>query len=789
MRAWWAKENVKMRTYFKFLQRNKLYTIVEVIGLSAALGFVILLMTYARTEFSVGARQPNSKEIYAIGAGAHTGMTLGTAEEFFHSVPEIKSWTRVSHYGAADIMVGEEYYSAKAATLDTNFLKLFDYRVTGCDRDRILAGPGDALLSESFARRVFGVEDPVGKTFKWRDRQYTVTGTIEDFGPYDEFAYYDIFVNTKILDNMLQRMDNFGTVQTFVTLSDGADPDAVADKLLDKYMEYWDKWWHRDNSDGGFLYGSSLTRLDRIYFCNLDVYTPLRKGDRKVVEILLLVAVVLLVSAIFNYINLTVAQTGKRAKEMATRRLLGESGGQITLRYICEAFLFTAICFALGCLLAFALKGWFEGLLRTTVVIEADAATVASGLGLLLVVSLVSALLPAALIARFKPIDVVRGDFRLRSKMVFSKIFIVCQNVISTVLIAVSLTMLLQMRHMVNLPTGYQTEDLLDIRTWSLGYSNSAAQQALAERIGQLPQVEAVGRYASSPAACGSNGVHIEGEDMSWLRLVQIDTTAFRLFGFKVLEQYSEPVYGSCWMTEETKLRYGVSPEKPYVGDGAANKCHGIIADFRVNDALDEPMPDSHCAVMLRDCSEICFGMVVKTTGDHKEAIEAVRRVWIGVAEEFLGVPKEPDDVEYFDVSMNDALTGTRNTMKLVMSFMLLAILISALGLLAMAVYYTGQQSHEIALRKIFGSGVNEAAMKLSRQFVIMTLAAVIVAVPICFWAINLYLSDFYNRIAFPWWAIPVAALLTFAISAASITAQTLKTARANPVETLRQQE
>jgi len=789
VRAYGQKIPFKMKTYFKFLQRNKLYTIVEILGLSAALGFVILLMTYARTEFSVGTHQPNSREIYAIGTGNCTGMTLGTAEEFFHSIPEIRSWTRVAHYGQADITVGEEYYSVRAATLDTNFLKLFDYRVTGCDRDRILAGPGDALLSESFARRVFGVENPVGKTFSWQDRQYTVTGTMEDFGPHDEFSYYDVFVNTKILDNMLQRMDNFGTVQTFVTLSDWADPDAVNEKLLDKYMEYWDKWWHRDNSNGDFLYGSSLTRFDRIYFCNLDVYNPLRKGDRKVVEILLLVALVLLVSAIFNYINLTVAQTGKRAKEMATRRLLGESTGQIVLRYICESFVFTAGCFALGCLLAFALKGWFEGLLSTTVVIEADAVTVAAGLGLLLVVSLVSALLPAALIARFKPIDVVRGDFRLRSKMIFSKVFIVCQNVISTVLIAVSLTMLLQMYHMVNLPTGYETKDLLNIGTWSLGYRNSAAQQALAERIGQLPQVEAVGRYTSSPAECGSNGVHIEGEDLSWLRLVQVDTTAFRLFGFKVLEQYAEPVYGSCWMTEETKLRYGVSPEKPYVGDGEENKCHGIIADFRVNDALDEPMPDSHCAVMLRDCSNICFGLAIKTTGDQKEAVEAVRRVWLGVAEEFLGVPKEPVELEYFEDSMTDALTGTRNTMKLVMSFMLLAILISALGLLAMAVYYTGQQSREIALRKIFGSGVNEAAMKLSSQFVIMTLAAVIVAVPICFWAINLYLKDFYNRIDFPWWAIPAAALLTFAISAASISAQTLKTAHSNPVETLRQQE
>ena len=779
-----------MKSYFKFLLRNKLYSIVEVLGLSVALGFVILLMFYAKTEFSVGTRQPRAREIYAIGMGASTGMTLGTGEEFFPSIPEIKSWTRVAAYGSANIMAGEDYYSVKAVALDTNFRQLFDYRITGCDGNRILAGETDALVSESFARKAFGGDTPVGKTFSLSGQTYVITGTIEDFGPYDEFNHYDIFLSMKVMEGIFQRMDNFGMVQTFLTLADGADPDEVAGKLLDKYMAYWGDWYHKDASDGGFIYGSTLTRFDKLYFTDLESYSPLRKGDRKVVEILLIVALVLLVSAIFNYINLTVAQTGRRAREMSTRRLLGESAGSIVLRYINESFIFTACCFGMGCLLAAVLKGWFEKLLDTVIVLRPDSVSIAAGAGLLVTVSLVSALLPAALISRFKPLDVVKGNFRLRNKLVFSKVFIVCQNVISTVLIAVSLTMLLQMHHMVNLPTGYGTDDLLSIQTWSLGYSNTAAQQALVDRLSKLPQVQQVGRYTSAPFACGSNGVHIENEKTSWLRLVGIDSTAFRMFGFKVLEQYSEPVTGtSCWMTEEAKKRYGVSSEKPYVGDNEAYKVCGIIEDFRVNNALDEPMEDSHCAVMISDCDQVCFGLVMKTSGSHREAIEAVRGVWTEVAREYIGAPAEPEGLEYIDDYMNGSLTGKRNTMKLVMTFMLLAILISALGLFAMAVYYTGQQSREIAVRKIFGSGVNGAAMKLSKSFVVMTLAAVVIASPICFWAMNLYLGDFYNRIGFPWWAIPAAALLTCLISFLSIIAQTMKTARANPVETLNRQE
>ncbi len=214
-----------MKSYFQFLLRNKLYSFVEVVGLSVALGFVILLMSYAGTEFSVGNRQPKAKEIYAIGMGNCTGMTVGTGEEFFPSVPEIKAWTRIGTYGDADIMVGEDDYSVKAVALDTNFRQFFDYRITGCDENRILAGETDALVSESFARKAFGGENPVGKTFKLKEKTYVVTGTIEDFGPYDEFKHYDIFLSMKVLEGMLRRKDNFGTVQTFVTLADGAVPD------------------------------------------------------------------------------------------------------------------------------------------------------------------------------------------------------------------------------------------------------------------------------------------------------------------------------------------------------------------------------------------------------------------------------------------------------------------------------------------------------------------------------------------------------------------------------------
>ncbi len=778
-----------MNTYFKFLSKNKLYTTIEAFGLSLALGFIILLASYARTEFSVGAHQPLSKQLYAIGTEDMIGMTLGTGEEFFPSMPEITSWTRVAVYGDADVTVDGEYYQVEADALDTNFLKLFDYRITGCDRNRILAAEDDVIVSEAFAKKAFGGDDPIGRTVVFNKKNLTVTGVLKDFGPYDAFSPCDIFLSMKLMDGVVMKMDQFGAVQTLVTLADGADPDDVAAKLLDKYCGYWD-WFDRDASNGGFMYGSSLTRLDKIYFCSRNVFNPLRKGDRKTVEILLLVALVLLVSAIFNYINLTVAQTGKRAKEMATRRLLGESSRNIVTRYITESFAFTVGCFAVGCLLAYSFKPLFDSILSSEIVLTPDLSTVLWAVLALVVISVISALLPAMLVSRFKPIDVVKGEFRFKNKMIFGKVFIVLQTVFSTVLIAMAITMAAEVNYLVNLPVGYETKDVIQISSQGVGY-NRGPQEALRARLKALPQVVDVGLGITSPISCGANGIHDENNQLiGWMRMAQLDTTSLRILGIKVLEKYSELSSPKVLLTETSKRSTGVTAEHPYVGGsytkGEYEIC-GIIPDFRANNALFEPMENERNSIRIIDENyDYAFLQLLKITGDRSEAMAAVKNVCREFAKETIGVPVEMWTY-YLDEQLVDDLKGTRNTMLLVISFMVMAILISALGLFAMSLYYTEQQSRQIAVRKVFGAEVSSAVWTLSKSFMVMSLVAVVLAAPFTVWGINYYLQGFYTKISYPWWAIVLAALISMLISFLSVVGQTYAAATKNPVKTLGQ--
>lgn len=783
------KDKVMSSTYLRFLSRNKLYTFIEVFGLSVALGFVILLASYARTEFSVGAKQPLSQRLYVVGAGDSFGMTLGTSEEFFPSIPEIKGWTRICDGGNADIMVGDDYYPAAEASIDTNFFKFFDYRLTGCPKDKVLENEDEVILSESFAKKVFGNESPIGRSISVGKSNLTVTGVIEDFGPTDVFRHFDMLTSIKCAQKKYAWMDNFGGTIPIVRLDNGTDVEKVRQDLLKKYMDYWD-YYKADNSGNAFFWGSSLTRLDKVYFSGQEAYNILRTGDRKQVELLFFVALVLLISAIFNYINLTVAQTGKRAKEMMTRRLLGESSRNIVARYIAESFAFTVGCFAAGCLLAYSFKPFFDRILSADIVLTPDLATALYAVLALVVISIVSALLPAMLVSQFKPIDVVKGEFRFKNKMIFAKVFIVLQTVFSTVLIAMAITMTAQVSYLVKLPYGYETKDIFQVNSYALGFDRGP-QEALQARLKALPQVKDAGLGINSPAACGANGLHDSDDNLSgWLRLAQMDTTSLRILGINVLEKYSELTSPKVLLTETSKRNLGVTAEHPFAGGSYTNgeyEICGVIPDFRANNALFEPMENEQNSIRIIDENYpyACI-QLLRITGDRSEAMEAVNAACMEFARETLGIPADMESY-YLDEKLVDDLKGTRNTMLLVISFMVMAILISALGLFAMSLYYTEQQSRQIAVRKVFGAEVGSAVWTLSKSFMLMSVTAVVLAAPLAVWGITYYLQGFYTKITFPWWAVILASLISLLISLLSVLGQTYTAATRNPVKTLGQ--
>ncbi len=785
-----------MKTFFKFLQRNKLYTAIEVFGLSVALGFVVLLASYAHTEFSVGRTSASYDSIYSVGMGSSTGMTLGTGCNVLAKIPAFESWTRMAGGFHNDVLVGEQYFKAEAAGVDADFLHYMSMPLLQGSVSQALQDEGSVVVSESFARKAFGSTDVLGKTLVWQKSsdqkvRLHVTGVMPDMGATSLFEPIDMLFPISLAQDMLAEMDNFGSVLTFARLAPGASPAQVERDLLQGYKGCWD-YWQDDDSGGAFLYGSSLVRVSDLYFSPIDKYSPLRSGKRTTVLTLMAVALVLLLSALLNYVNLTVAQTGRRAREMATRQLVGETRWSVLRRYMAESLLFTCFCFALGCLVAFAFRPLFDDWLSTRIEFPMDAASLLAALAALVLVSLLAALMPALLVLQFKPINVVRGDFRFRSKMVLGRVFMVVQSVISMVLVAMGLCMVAQMQHMIHRPVGYRTSHILYLRSWSLGTAPEH-QKLLRGRLQALPQVRRVGLASTVPWAVGFDGVHRDGENMSWMRRVRIDQTTFDILGLRVVEQYTKPLPGMALLTGEARQRYGVTARNPYVeprhGDGEPERTCGVVADFSVGTAMDEPMADSHtCVTLLPDDFPYIFYQIVEVQGDEAEAMQAVCQVFRETARELTGLPLDPQ-VSTVESYLEDGLTGTRNTMMLVLVFMVISILISALGLLAMSVYFTAQQGRQIALRRVFGYSKWAVVGWLSVRFVLTTLVAVVLATPVSVWLMRRYLQDFHYVISFPWLVLPLAACITLLVAVLSILWQTWRAASASPVETLRSNE
>ncbi|MBO4753722.1 MAG: ABC transporter permease [Bacteroidales bacterium] len=780
-----------MKSYLIFLSRNKLYTFIEAFGLAFALGFVVLLVSYAKTEFSVGKNLQNADKVYALGSGKFYGLTLDTPVEFFPSFPEIDAWTRIANGNEQDVVIGENYYRATSAYIDSTFFQMFDYELRGCDQRQVLTNDHDVIVSEAFARKAFAGEDAIGKQLKVRDDIYTVCGVLEDFGRRDLFVENDLFFSIKRAYDLYRSMDNFGNTMTFLTLKPGTDPQTLADKLLDKYVEYWGEFYARDGSRGAAMWGSSLTRFDKIYFDEAhESYSKVKKGNRTLVEVLLLVALILLVSACLNYVNLTVALTGKRAKEMTMRRVLGEQTRGVLFRYFSEAFLFTAACFLLGYFVAYLFKPLFEEWLSTSIPLIPDFQMVFWSVIALLLLSLISSLLPALLVLQFKPLDVVKGAFQFRSKMLFGRVFIVVQNMISMVLIAVAMTMSSQLNHLLSLPLGYRPNNLIAVSAFDLGFTFEI-QDILRQRLLALPQVDAVGLAANLPYRTSFNGLHDGEGNTSWINYTSMDTTTFRLLGFKIVEQFAAPTDSMCWVDRETQSRYNISAEHPSIEtrDKETNskkvryRICGIVENYRSGMGNYVPrFEDSHNVIQLLGADGYYWSQLVKVRGDKDEALAAVRKTCKDVMRQLKGYSQELN-CSYYDESMRDALTQERHTMQFVLCFMFLSILISALGLFAMSVNYSEQHSKSIAIGKIMGASVRESVWKLSRRFILLSLVAIVLAIPLCVKAMNYYLQDFYNRIDFPWLVILLSAIITMLVVILSILGQAIRIATRNPIE------
>ncbi len=508
-------------------------------------------------------------------------------------------------------------------------------------------------------------------------------------------------------------------------------------------------------------------------------------GDAKLIKLLFGIGLVILLFAIMNYINLTVALAGKRAKEMATRRLLGESRNQIMWRLIGESTILCCFSMLLGIGLAFLMEPYASALLKTPLDIIGclNVTTISFLLVVLLIMSFASGIIPAIMLSSMKPIEAVKGAFKRKYNMVFGKIFIVIQNIATITMIACALTMYLQVRHLIEAPLGYNTKGIISI-PFIHTENKETDGKLLRDELLKLPCVEKVSFSCGTPHSRGNNNtMTYEGRTISFQTFI-CDTVFFDMLGLKLIKDNHVASDIKHYLNQQSINELGLNEDAtdyPYYDERPA--IAGIIEDFKIGNVLSDQHPLRVVVTKPFDIF-IPWHVLIKINGDEQEALEQVKAVW----EKIYSTETSDSTFEksYISQQIEDDFENQKQLSTILTIFALIAIMISMLGLMAMSTYYVRQRSADIAVHKVMGGTSAEVLTKLVRTFMLYVLLAAILSIPIIYYVMNDWLSQFSYRISVYWWIYAASALLAIIICFVSVVTQCSKAANTNPINSLK---
>lgn len=774
-----------MKSFWNFLRKNKLYAAVNLVGLTVSMAFVLLLAVYIQRQLTTDSFQQNADRIYVVANEDNVTMGYWLDKHLKNNFPEIEKGCCVANIASAAAfnIDGERVYGSTMAA-DSTFFEMFSYDLVEGNKADWRVSQDRCMVSREFANAHFGDKDPLGQTISLNYEgsfQLTVCGVYEDFGN-SILKAPDVLIRgdlmPKINSSHDEFMSNAGGGICFVMAYPGADLQARHSDILDWCEENF--WVYKSQYDK-----VRIIPLRDMYFLNEGIRygsDTIQFGNRSFVNLLLAMCILLLAFAVLNYINMTTALTGFRAKEMATRRLVGADKRSIFFKVISESTLICGISMLLAILLAEALAPTASRILEYQVSVfkAVTPVNILLVLGFILVLGILAGIVPALLIQKAQPIEIVRGTLRLKTKTVYSKVIIVVQNVVAVVMLVSALTIGLQIRHMVSADLGYNTKDILVVDN---AFGQTGQIRPLLDKWREEPCVEEVGQGDGIPLG-GTNNWTMEMPDGHWVSFQQIqgDDKYFDILGLKVKQDNHQP--NKWWLNEYAFKQIGIE-ETAMEFQSAKNGTRaigGIYYDFKIR-----PLEQDQSAAMIYNRGEnpdddYPWILLVKTTGDQAAAKKQVEAACKEV------FPDRLFEAQYIEEMIEDGFADESRVLNIVLIFTLLSILVSALGLFAMSSYYMQQEIRSISVKKVFGADYSGVLKELVLSFMKMVGIAFVIGVPIAWFIMSRWLSGYGHRINLYWWIFVVAGLIVALIAIASVLYQSIKTARTNSAEALKKE-
>lgn len=782
-----------LKTAWRNLINTKFYSALNIVGLTIGLAVGMLILIWVQDELSYDRFHAKADQIYKVNASIGTGasqqvwgnVSAPVAAFALKEVPGVLSAVRVitsydySVFRYKDKLLKEDF--GKLSYVDDAFFTMFDYKLLKGNAKAPFPNDQSVIITESTAKKYFGIENPVGKTLTGDSKDpYIVSGVLADF-PANSSIGGDILFSMNLKRKQYdgkgywKSMDgDWGNyyATTFLLLRPDASVKAVGDKLTDIHMKNQPGI---KPTDGVF----QLQALKDIHLYNPDGTS----AGIQIVKIFSIVAVLILLIACINYINLSTARSMLRSKEVSVRKIIGAERSQLFMQFIIETVLCFLMALVLAFLLIYAIMPVYNSISGKQMHFDLFNSNVWQVIVLTIIATLVaSSIYPAMLLSSFKPINALKGKVAGAGNATFRKILVVCQFAFSVGLIIGTLIINKQLQYIHSIQLGYDKEHVFALPMRAMQDHYEAIKAEL------LSHTEIKGISTGNTSVLSGNG---STSDTDWdgkapdvsllISPFNMDKDFIGMFKLKFAA-------GTGFTGVKSDSAHYILNETAIKLTGIKNPIGKRFKLHDLNGIIIGVVKDFHFASLKQTIEPAVFSyrpsswqMFVKTTGkDAPAAIKLVGKYWKQYNANF------PYEYSFLDDAYNEMYRSEQHTSTLFNMFAGIAVFISCLGLFGLATYTAQIKVKEIGIRKVLGASVGDITTMLSRDFLVLVLIAIVIASPIAWYAMNKWLMDYAYRAAIHWWLIAVAGGTAVFIAFATISFQAVKAALANPVKSLR---
>ena len=795
------------RNYFKtawrILWKNKVYSAINILGLAIGMAACIVIMLFVFYERSFD--QMHTKNIYRLnevqkfpGMVASQKVALSMfpmGQTMQREFPEIRNFTRVNWHNRYQTTYKENrLFLPQVFFVDTSFFDLFDFPLLKGDRATALLKPNSIVLTAATARKLFGNEDPIGKTVAHYDADtllFKVTGVAADI-PENSQLQFDALVsfNTVIRPNW-DKMWGGNWLDTYFELAPHTNVAALEKKFPGYLKE------HMPDGDGYKYYELFFLPLKDVHAGAADIgldYVNFKKFDKNYTNIFSIIALIVLVIACINFMNLSTARSAERAKEVGIRKSIGALRSQLSLQFLSETILLALLALVIALLLLLAAVPYVEKLSDRDLLIvlkQQPWIPFAVLIGTILV-GFLSGLYPAAYLSSFQPVKVLKGLPQLGgNKGLLRNVLVVVQFTSAIFLIITTIFVFRQLSFMEHKDPGFDRDQVLNISLDRVTYKK---YDLLKETLLHHASIAGVtGAQDLLGSHLDQSGIEFHGDgprrdltstrlivDPDYLRLYKIPVVAGRDFSRDASANGKEYIINEALADELNKDQRDKSLSN-LIGRSFGFDSTGVIVGIARNFNFNSLHYKIETMFLFNQKEWGFSTMSVKLKGGNaSEAIDFINSTWKGI------FPERPLEYQFLDEHFAEVYQADTQVSKIVGILAGLAIFISCLGLFGLAAYAAERRVKEIGIRKTLGANVNNIVVLLTRQFLWLVLLANIPACLGALWAVHRWLQDYAYRISISWWVFAVAALLALVIALATVSILAMRAALANPVVALR---